>query len=252
MPAIELIMRKQLLSDVSDVTRRSDLRHSRSGRGNPSYVLFAGVRTTLASEARRERRARESTARKIRAGLEGQCDRQVLPGKIQPQRTTTAAGKGFAMIDETRFEYLTSEQTEILRAIKRMETAFELAGDKDFSKRIKGLLELRTLEHAYDGIAEHCHSEERIVESTFRHYASKTEYSQIVAGHSELLRLLYNFREELEFATADSTTSLIPLCKELVGRIREHIGFEKELLERTDSTGPVPEKVLMRYTESPE
>jgi len=119
---------------------------------------------------------------KIRAGLESQCDRQVLPGKIQPQRTTTAAGKGFAMTAETRFEYLTSEQTEILRAIKRMETAFELAGDNDFSKRIKGLLELRSLEHAYDGIAEHCHSEERIVESTFRHYASAAEYSQIVAG----------------------------------------------------------------------
>ena len=133
-----------------------------------------------------------------------------------------------------------------------MENAFELAAAGDFSKRIKGLLELRTLEHAYDGIAEHCHSEERIVESTFRRYATRQEYSRIVAEHEELLRLLYNFREELEFATADSTTSLVPLGKELVHLVLEHISFEMELLKRIEAGGPVPEEVLMRYTESPE
>lgn len=156
------------------------------------------------------------------------------------------------MAADSRFEYLFAEQTEILRAVKRMEIAFELAAETDFSKRIKGLLELRTLEHAYDGIAEHCHSEERIVESTFRRYLSRQDYSRVVAEHEELLRLLYNFREELEFATADSTASLLPLGKELVHRILTHISFEAEQLKRIEGGGPVPEEVLMRYTESPE
>lgn len=151
-----------------------------------------------------------------------------------------------------RSEYLHKEQNEILNAAKQMERAFELATSGDFSRRVKGLLELRALEHAMDGIGEHCHSEARIVQSAFRHYSTAAEYSRVAAEHAELLRLLYNFREELEFATADSTASLIPLGKELVRRIREHIEFEKKLLERTESEGPVPEEVLMRYTESPD
>lgn len=151
-----------------------------------------------------------------------------------------------------RFEYLQSEENEILSATKRMEEALQLAAAEEFSKRIKGLLELRALEHAFDGIGEHCHSEERIVESTFRHYSGGEEYSRVVTEHAELLRLLYNFREELEFATADSTASLIPSGKELVRRTREHIDFEKKMLERIETAGPVPEEVLMRYTESPE
>ena len=151
-----------------------------------------------------------------------------------------------------RLEYLHKEQNEILNAIRRMEGAFELSANEDFSRRVKGLLELRSLEHAMDGIGEHCHSEARIVQSAFRHYSTGAEYSRLLAEHAEILRLLYNFREELEFTTADSTASLIPLGKEMVRRIREHIEFERKLLERAESEGPVPEEVLMRYTESPE
>lgn len=156
------------------------------------------------------------------------------------------------MAGNGRLEYLHTEQNEILAATKRMEDALQLAGVEDFSKRVKGLLELRALEHAFDGMAEHCHSEERIVESTFRRYSSRQEHSQVAAEHTELLRLLYNFREELEFATADSAADVIPSGKELIRKIREHIGFEKKLLERIESEGPVPEEILLRYTESPE
>lgn len=152
----------------------------------------------------------------------------------------------------SRFEYLQTEQSEILNATRRMENALELAASDDFSNRVKGLLELRALEHTFDGIGEHCHSESRIVQSTFRRYLNGKDYSQVVAEHAELLRLLFNFREELEFATADSTASLIPPGKELIARIRAHIDFEKGLLDRIESAGPVPEEVLMRYSESAE
>jgi hypothetical protein len=152
----------------------------------------------------------------------------------------------------SRFEYLETEQEKILNATERIEKALELAGNEEFSKRVKGLLELRALSHVFDGIGEHCHSEERIVQSTFRRFLDGPEYSRVVAEHTELLRLLNNFREELEFATADSAGTIIPSGKELIRRIREHIIYERTLLERISAAGPVPEEVLMRYTESPE
>lgn len=152
----------------------------------------------------------------------------------------------------SRFEYLQTEQDEILHATNRMEKALELAGSEEFSKRLKGLLELRALGHAFDGIGEHCHSEERMVQSTFRRCLNKPEYSRVVAEHTELLRQLYNFREELEFATADSAPAIIPSGKELIRRVRGHINYERKLLERISAAGPIPEEVLMRYTESPE
>jgi hemerythrin-like domain-containing protein len=152
----------------------------------------------------------------------------------------------------TRLEYLRLEQDEMLRVMARVEEAFGLAASEDFAGRLKALVDLRALDRGLAGVAEHCHSEDRIVESTFRHYSNKAEYARLNAEHTELMRLLNDFREELEFATADSTAEVIPLGRELIRKIREHIAYERILLDRIDTEESVPEEVLMRYTESPE
>ena len=140
-----------------------------------------------------------------------------------------------------RLEYLRTEQREILRLVQQIGEALDLASQEDFSERSASLSALRALEHGLAGVAEHCHSENRAVESTFHRYLKGEEYRHITAEHEELLKLLHDFQEELRFATADLTKKFIPFGRELIGRVRAHIGYEETLLDQIERSEEVPD-----------
>ncbi|MGH9773652.1 MAG: hypothetical protein ACRD50_01750 [Candidatus Acidiferrales bacterium] len=153
---------------------------------------------------------------------------------------------------QDRLQYLRSEQDEILRIVEHLEKALELAAKDDFSERAKAISELRALDHKLTGISGHCHAEDRLVESTFHHNLESEEFARINREHEDILHVLDRFREELKFANADYTTSATARGQDLAFRLREHVAYERGLLDRIEEMPPVTDEVLMRYTESAE
>jgi Hemerythrin HHE cation binding domain len=131
-----------------------------------------------------------------------------------------------------RVEYLRKEHQGLLDLADRIEEAIALACHKEFTDHEKSLAELRSLEHGFSGIVEHCHAEDRIVESTLYHYVGEAERSRMDEEHSEIVRTLGEFREELRFATVDRTKEMIVSGRELLGKLRAHVANEAALLDR--------------------
>lgn len=71
-----------------------------------------------------------------------------------------------------RMAYLRKELQELLRFANKIQAALALGSSKDFPERQRCLAELRELEHGLRAIEEHCHADERAVESTLHHFAS--------------------------------------------------------------------------------
>jgi hypothetical protein len=130
-----------------------------------------------------------------------------------------------------RVEYL-REEHKGLELADRIEAALTLASRKESADHEKSVAELRALEHGFSGIVEHCHAEERIVESTFHHYLGERERSRIDEQHREILRAVGEFREDLRFATVDRMKETGVTGSEVVRKLREHIAGESELLDR--------------------
>jgi hypothetical protein len=135
---------------------------------------------------------------------------------------------------QDRLEYLRSEQQELFHLAQQIEEVLELAQKEGFSDRSAALSALRTLEHRMLGIVEHCHSEDRAVESTFHHYLDSSAYKRVITEHEQLLKVLHNFHEELRFATGDSTATLIPSGRDLITQLRAHIQYEEALLNQIE------------------
>jgi hemerythrin HHE cation binding domain-containing protein len=131
-----------------------------------------------------------------------------------------------------RVEYLRKEHKGLLELADRVEAALALANRKEFPDHEKSLAELRVLEHRFSGIVEHCHAEERIVESTFHHYLGERARSRIDMQHREILRALGEFRGDLRFATVDRMKETGVTGSEVVTKLREHIAGESKLLDR--------------------
>jgi hypothetical protein len=131
-----------------------------------------------------------------------------------------------------RVEYLREEHKGLLELADRIEAALTLASRKEFSDHEKSVAELRALEHGFGGIVEHCHAEERIVESTFHHYLDERERNRIDEQHREILRAMGEFRQDLRFATVDRMKETGVTGSEVVRKLREHIAGESELLDR--------------------
>jgi hypothetical protein len=131
-----------------------------------------------------------------------------------------------------RVEYLRTEHKELLQLADRVEAALARATHKDFPDHQKCLAELRALEHGFNGIVEHCHSENRIVESTFHQYLNQNERVRVDEEHGKIVRTLAEFREELRFATVDRMTAMIIPGMQLVSELRAHIANEAELLDQ--------------------
>ena len=66
-----------------------------------------------------------------------------------------------------RIAYLRTEHAKLLELAENVAGTLALASSTNFPKRQKCLARLRTFDHAFDGVAEHCHAENRIVESVY-------------------------------------------------------------------------------------
>jgi len=131
-----------------------------------------------------------------------------------------------------RIEYLRKEHKELLHLAQRMEKMLESASKNDFAEHLTSLNELRSLEHGLAGIVEHCHAENRIVASTYHDYLQQEECARIDAEHQQIIRAITNFREELKFATVDRTMAMIIPGMDVVNRLRSHVAYEQQLLNR--------------------
>jgi hypothetical protein len=131
----------------------------------------------------------------------------------------------------TRVEYLHREQKELLGLVGRIEAALALASQEDVGKHEDSLAQLRAFEPGLQGIAEHCHSEERIVESTFHAHASKKERVKNDEQHREILRKLAAFRDDLRFATVDRLHDVCVSGNELTRTLRSHMASESAILD---------------------
>lgn len=136
-----------------------------------------------------------------------------------------------------RIEYLRKEHKELLNLARRIEEALEAASKNDVAEHLKSLNELRSLEHGLTGIVEHCHAEDRIVESTYHRSLQQDERDRINTEHEHLIRAVTNFREELKFATTDRTMAMILPGMDVINLLRAHISYEREMLGRIAALG---------------
>ena len=145
-------------------------------------------------------------------------------------------------------EYLRREQKELLGLAGNIEAALILASQEDVAKHEDSLAQLRALEPGFQGIAEHCHSEERIVESTFHAHASKKERVKNDEQHRAILRKLGAFREELRFATVDRLHDVCVSGNELTRTLRAHIARELAVLTEIAEKAQPTRKRTVRKT----
>lgn len=143
-----------------------------------------------------------------------------------------------------RIEYLMKEHKELLNLADSIEKMLELASRNDIAGHLKSLKELRALEHGLTGIIEHCHSENRIVESTYHQYLNQVDCARIDAEHEQIIRAVMNFREDLRFATVDRTMAMILPGMDVVNLLRVHVAYERELLTRIAHMGDSPQRIL--------
>lgn len=143
-----------------------------------------------------------------------------------------------------RIQYLRKEHEGLLRLADRIEEMLELASKNDVAEHLKSLTGLRSLEHGLAGIVEHCHAEDRIIESTYHHYLQQNERERIDTERELIIRAVTNFREELKFATTDRTMAMIPSGMDVVKRLRAHIAHERELLGRIAEVGNPPKRAV--------
>jgi len=129
-----------------------------------------------------------------------------------------------------RIAYLRKEHKQMLQIAEQIESALALGARTEFSEHQRCLSELRALEHGFQGIEEHCHAEERVVESIYHHFVKSAERQRLGEEHREIMRGLADFREDLRFATADSAEPLRGPGMAFVARLRSHIAHEDRLL----------------------
>jgi hemerythrin-like domain-containing protein len=141
-----------------------------------------------------------------------------------------------------RIEYLRKEHKELLTVARRIEEALESASKNDVAEHLKSLNVLRSLEHGLTGIVEHCHAEDRIVESMYHHSLQQEERDRINAEHEQIIRAVTNFREELKFATTDRTMAMIVPGMDVINLLRAHISYEQEMLGRIAEMGTSPKR----------
>ena len=120
-----------------------------------------------------------------------------------------------------QIEYLQEEHEELLNLAGRMEKLLESASKNDFSEHVQSLSELRSLEHRLNGVVEHCHTGDRLVESI--------DLSNLLPEERALIRAVENFREELKCATTDRTMAMILPGMDVVKWLRAHVADEREL-----------------------
>jgi hypothetical protein len=125
---------------------------------------------------------------------------------------------------------LLREHEEILRLADRFAAALALAASEDFAARQTGLAELRTLRPGLLGITRHCTCDNGALEPPYECHLEGQRYEQMEMQHKCIHRLIVMFLRELLYATADSIAEAAPQGEELLAKIREHIAYERDLL----------------------
>jgi len=150
----------------------------------------------------------------------------------------------------SRLEYFHKEHDEILRFLNDWESALKMAASDRDDERRKGLAELRRFENELLSIEEHCHAEERTVDSPFEIYLDDVSLARLAQEHELLRQLSTDFLRELRFATVMRTTEVVGLGNALLEQLRRHIAHEALLLRQIEEGRAAEEKLLLRYTDS--
>jgi hypothetical protein len=82
------------------------------------------------------------------------------------------------------------------------------------------------------------------VESTYHHSLQPAERARIDAEHEQIVRAVADFREELKFATVDRIVPMIPAGIDVVSRLRAHVAYEKEMLNRIAAPAGTPKRTI--------
>ena len=131
-----------------------------------------------------------------------------------------------------RVAYVRKEHKGLLDLARHIEVALALAGKESVRGHEQSLAKLRKLEDHLRGVVEHCHADERIVESTLHEYAGESERAKNEEEHRDVLRKLATFRDELRFATVDHLQGTRIAGQEFLGTLQTHVAGESELLKR--------------------
>jgi len=150
----------------------------------------------------------------------------------------------------SRLDYFRKEHDEILRFLNAWEGALKMAASDGDDERRKGLTELRRFENELLSIQEHCHAEERTVDSPFQIYLDDVSLTRLAREHELLRQLSNDFLRELRFATLMRTNEVVRLGNALLEQLRRHIAHEAALLEQIEEGRAAEEKLLLRYTDS--
>ncbi len=138
-----------------------------------------------------------------------------------------------------RVEYLRKEHKGLLELARRIEAALALAGRQAVLDHEQSLAQLRECEHSLGGVVEHCHADDRIVESTLHEYAGENERAKNEEEHRDLLRKVATFRDELRFATVDRLREASIAGHEFVRTLQTHVAGESELLDQIVPVRPL-------------
>ena len=139
-------------------------------------------------------------------------------------------------------DYLVKEHEELLKVAAKIESLLESASKNDFAEHVKAFAELRSLEHSFTGIVEHCHAGDRLVESRYYKDFARKDRARIDADHRQIVHAVASFREELKCASPDRTMAMILPGMDLVKLLREHVAFEEEVFKQRRSPTESHEK----------
>ncbi len=131
-------------------------------------------------------------------------------------------------------EVLHEEEEEMSRFMTPFETALELAGRDDDESRLLGLQRLHEMAEQNAKIREHCHLGSQALDSSPFLFVDNKEWARLRQSYLELERASFEFRRELVFTTTLSTENLVARGRRLIAVLREHLGYEEELLKRIE------------------
>jgi hypothetical protein len=159
----------------------------------------------------------------------------LIPGGHRASRGEFA-GKEDAMINRHRIARLRREHEELMWLANRIEAALHLGAKHDSAGHRKCRAELRALAPEFSAIVAHCHAENSIRDFTNHRFVSANEHARIDTEHADILRWLAEFREDVRFPVIERKALLLPQGTELIKRLRTHLSFEQELLDRISKT----------------
>jgi hypothetical protein len=128
-----------------------------------------------------------------------------------------------------QMDYLRAEQNAVLSLTDKIERLLDSTSKGDYSEHERTVNELRSLDHGLAGIVEHCHAQDRLVESTYYQELQKDERERIDAEHQRIIQAVASFREELKCATADRMNAMILPGMDVVKLARAHIPYTGKL-----------------------